>query len=240
MRVSADAGIGYFGANFLGGYAGSPLASVAAGANQFVRLGDATVNFANVTTAGTAQIRTFDPSTSGLTVPSGYTVLANSNGYDISTTATFPTTATVCLTVPNVITPTEFSRVFILHDDDGDGTLDALPMTRNYQKREVCRQTSSFSPFVLAQSLAPTAASVSVSGRVSVGKGAGLSNAFVTLTGSDGVTRTAKTTSFGYYSFDDVEVGQSYTMTVMSRRYYFTPQIVTVNEEMGNLNFFAQ
>ena len=87
--------------------------------------------------------------------------------------------------------------------------------------------------------LGPSAASVSVSGRVMVGK-AGLTNAVVTLTDSNGGTRTARTSLFGYYGFDDVEVGQSYTMTVMSKRYYFTPQVVTINEEVENLNFIAQ
>ena len=88
--------------------------------------------------------------------------------------------------------------------------------------------------------LAPTAASVSVSGKVLVGKGTGLENAVVTLTDSNGETRTVRTTSFGYYRFDDVEVGQSYTMTVRSRRYLFSPQIITINEVVEDLNFMAQ
>lgn len=86
---------------------------------------------------------------------------------------------------------------------------------------------------------APSAASVSVAGRLSVGKGSGLANAFVNLTDQDGNTRTVQTSSFGYYRFDDVEVGQTYTVTIRSRRYFFSPQIVSVNEEIEDLNFTA-
>ncbi len=239
VRSSTDTGSGFFGASRSTGYAVTPLVPVAAGANQFIRMGDATVSFANVLTAGTMQMRSFDPTASGLNIPTGYTIVANSPGYDINSTAAFTGTAQVCLKADTVVNPSEFSRLYILHDDDGDGTLDALPMTYNYQKREVCRQTNSFSPFVLAQSLAPTAASVAISGRVSVGKSAGLSNAFVTLTDSDGVTRTTPTNSFGYYHFEDVEIGQSYTMTVQSKRYYFAPRVVTVSDELVNLDFTA-
>ncbi len=80
---------------------------------------------------------------------------------------------------------------------------------------------------------------MSVAGRVSVGNGAGLTNAFVNLTDQNGITRTVRTSSFGYFRFDDVEVGQTYTVTIRSRRYFFSPQVVTVNDEIEDLNFTA-
>ena len=87
--------------------------------------------------------------------------------------------------------------------------------------------------------LAPTAASVSISGRVLVAGGRGLSNAIVYLTDQSGATRFARTTAFGYYRFNDVEAGQSVIMTVVSKRYQFTPQVVNVTEQLSNLNFTA-
>ena len=87
--------------------------------------------------------------------------------------------------------------------------------------------------------LAPSAASVTVSGRVLTANGNGLTNAVVVLTDSNGDTRTARTTSFGNYRFDDVEVGQTYIFTVSSRRYSFAPQVVTVNQILEDLNFTA-
>jgi len=85
---------------------------------------------------------------------------------------------------------------------------------------------------------APTAANVSVSGRVFVGK-SGLTNAIVTLTDSNGQTRTARTTSFGYYHFDDITAGQTIVLTVTSKRYQFAPQVVNVQENLTDLDFYA-
>ena len=71
-----------------------------------------------------------------------------------------------------------------------------------------------------------------VSGRVLTPAGLGLRNATVSLTDSQGVRRTAVTTSFGFYSFDNVRTGASYTIAVSSKRFRFAPQTVPVN---GNL-----
>ena len=88
--------------------------------------------------------------------------------------------------------------------------------------------------------LAPTAASVSVSGRVLTNNGRGLMNATVTLTNANGITRTARTSTFGYFRFDDVEAGQTYIFSVSSKRYTFASQVVTVTDDLTELNFTAQ
>lgn len=85
-----------------------------------------------------------------------------------------------------------------------------------------------------------TSASVSVSGRVLTSNKHGLANAFVYLTDSEGSTRTARTNSFGYYRFDDIQVGQTVTLTVMSKRYQFAPQVLNLNEEKSGVNFLAE
>jgi hypothetical protein len=85
-----------------------------------------------------------------------------------------------------------------------------------------------------------TAASVSISGRVLTSNRRGLSSALVYLTDSEGNTRTARTSSFGYYRFNDISAGQSVTVTVVSKRYQFALQVVNVNEEMSGLNFLAE
>jgi hypothetical protein len=82
----------------------------------------------------------------------------------------------------------------------------------------------------------PTAASVSVSGRV-LAEGAGVSGAIVTMTDAAGETRSARTNSFGYYRFTDVQVGAAYIFIVFSKQYSFSPQTITVYEEMTDLNF---
>lgn len=87
--------------------------------------------------------------------------------------------------------------------------------------------------------LAPTAASVSVSGRVLTAEGMPLKNATVVITNTNGDSRTALTSSFGYYRFDDVEVGHSYVVSVSSKRYQFEPRIISVQEEILELDLTA-
>lgn len=87
---------------------------------------------------------------------------------------------------------------------------------------------------------APTAASVSIGGRVSTPTGRGLMNARVYLTDSSGNTRMILTTSFGYYRFTDVASGETYVLQVASKRYSFAAQVVSVAEDLTELNFTAQ
>jgi hypothetical protein len=85
----------------------------------------------------------------------------------------------------------------------------------------------------------PTAAMVSVSGRVLTPTGRGLMNAEVVLTDSSGNERAARTVTSGYFRFEAVEVGQTYVVSVRSKRYRFEPQIVTVNDQLADLNLTA-
>lgn len=87
--------------------------------------------------------------------------------------------------------------------------------------------------------IAPTAATVSVSGRVTNENGIGVSRATVTITDSEGILRSALTSAFGYYRFDDVQVGQNHILQVSSKRYQFQPQVIFVTEDMENINFTA-
>jgi predicted outer membrane repeat protein len=85
----------------------------------------------------------------------------------------------------------------------------------------------------------PTAANVSVSGRIFTPDGYGLRNARVILTDSGGSARTAISSSFGFYRFDNVTAGEIYVLSVSSKRYQFSPQVVNVMEEINELNFSA-
>jgi hypothetical protein len=85
--------------------------------------------------------------------------------------------------------------------------------------------------------LAPTAAGVEVSGRVLTPDGRGLRNAAVTMTDSNGITRTTVTSSFGYYRFEGVPVGDSFVMSVNSRSYRFVPRVVLVTDTLTDVDF---
>lgn len=93
-------------------------------------------------------------------------------------------------------------------------------------------------PFpMLTPQAGPTAADVTVSGRVLSAARAGVAGARVWLTDAEGNARMALTNHFGYYRFDDVEVGQTYVVSVAAKRLQFAPQIVTPTENLPDLNF---
>lgn len=87
---------------------------------------------------------------------------------------------------------------------------------------------------------APTAANVSVGGRVMIAGGRGLTNATVVLNDGNGGIRSVRTGSFGYFNFDNVSAGQTYVITIVSKRYAFTPQIVSVMDDLEDLTFMAE
>ena len=78
---------------------------------------------------------------------------------------------------------------------------------------------------------------VSVSGRVTTSTGQGVANARVFIADAVGNARMAITSSFGYYSFGNVDAGGTYTIAVQSKRYGFTPQMLQVNDNMTNVDF---
>jgi len=85
-----------------------------------------------------------------------------------------------------------------------------------------------------------TAAGVEVSGRVITSDGRGLRNATVELTDSKGNTRTVTTGSFGNYRFEDVEAGESYVISVTSKRYRFASRVVSVTDSLSDVDFIGQ
>lgn len=88
---------------------------------------------------------------------------------------------------------------------------------------------------------APTAATVSVGGRVMTTRGKGISNVVVTMTDSSGNVRTTTSLDSGYYRFDDVEVGETYILSVRGKRYIFnqSSQVMNINEETNDINFIG-
>lgn len=85
----------------------------------------------------------------------------------------------------------------------------------------------------------PTAAPASLSGRVTAAGGVGVPNATVTLIGPDGVVRSTRTVSFGYYSFPDIPVGGDYLVTVTHKRFMFEPRIVSITGQLADVDFIG-
>ena len=87
----------------------------------------------------------------------------------------------------------------------------------------------------------PTAAAVSVSGRVLTQTGRGIKNVMIALTDSAGNTRIILTGSFGYYRFNEVRLGDTYTITARAKRFSFMQNTIvqSVTEDRSDLNFIA-
>ncbi len=85
----------------------------------------------------------------------------------------------------------------------------------------------------------PTAAPVSLSGRVTTANGRALRNAEVILITSDGTVRSARTGSFGYFELNDISSGQTVVVSVESKRYSFAPRTISLQDNATGIDFVA-
>ena len=88
--------------------------------------------------------------------------------------------------------------------------------------------------------LAPTAAHVSISGRVLSSSGIPISSAELFLQLQNGEIYLARSSSFGYYLFEGIAAGQSVFITVEHKRFTFEPRTVMVADNVTELDFVAQ
>lgn len=111
----------------------------------------------------------------------------------------------------------------------------------------VAGNTLSNSPFAVTSgfwnftTVAPTAANVNIGGQIKTANGNGIRNVVVVLTNPNGETKTATTSSFGYYRLTEVPVGETYILTVRSKRFSFLTErrIITLLEELTDVDFTA-
>jgi hypothetical protein len=89
--------------------------------------------------------------------------------------------------------------------------------------------------------LAPTAANVSVSGRVLTSTGSTVAGARVTIADAQaGTSRTAITNSFGYFSFDEVASGNNYILSTTAKRLSFASQLLQVTDTITGVEIIAR
>lgn len=90
--------------------------------------------------------------------------------------------------------------------------------------------------------LAPTAANAVVSGRVLGTQGEGLRNVTVILSGGNlTAPMTTRTNSFGNFTFENVLVGETYTVSVINKKFGFAQesQIISVLDNVSDVIFQA-
>ncbi len=91
------------------------------------------------------------------------------------------------------------------------------------------------------QILVVSAANASINGRVVTSTGRGVFGAHVSVADANGNVKTSITNPFGYYGFEDLPAGQTYAVTVRSKRYQFgeSTRIVTLKDNMTDFEFVA-
>lgn len=89
---------------------------------------------------------------------------------------------------------------------------------------------------------APTAASVSISGRVFNAQDGAISGAQLVLTDPSGRRIAARTNTFGYYVFENLAAGATYIVTVSHNRYTFAnpTRVVNASDSVTDLDFTGQ
>ncbi|MBL8180939.1 MAG: carboxypeptidase regulatory-like domain-containing protein [Blastocatellia bacterium] len=85
----------------------------------------------------------------------------------------------------------------------------------------------------------PTAAGVTISGQVLDPDRNGIANAVVTIEGTNGSRSTVRTSTFGYFSFEGIAAGQSYVVSVGSKRFGFEPRLISVTEDILGMEIIA-
>lgn len=197
-----------------------------------VSVGDATIFYPSVTAPGmTHQI----PLDAALfpSLPGGmYTGLF----YDIDTDAVFTGNPTVCFNLPS-FDPMQFKELRVIHLEEGIW-VDVTDLNNSAFPTLCTVPVSSFSPFAIVASPV-LSASVSVGGQVFDSEGRAVYRAEIVMTDPQGRKRTALTNQFGYYRIDGVPAGTTYFFDVRSKAHQFPSQAVTVNDNIGNLNFTA-
>lgn len=205
-------------------------------------LSNLNLTFSSVTQAGNTVAALFASSQLPV-LPQGYSFYSPLQAYDIRTSAIFSGGITVVFNVPNVASNSICSTLRMMHFENEAWTTNTNGAPQYNAGTQICTLTqtvTSLSPFAVAQ-LPTTAASVSVGGRILTADGRGIRNTRVILTDSSGTTRTALSSNFGFYNFENIPAGETVIITVAAKRYAFSQpqQVLNVQDNVGDLNFTA-
>ena len=80
---------------------------------------------------------------------------------------------------------------------------------------------------------------VSASGMITTLSGRPVNGARIVLSAAGVESRIGRTNPFGYFTVDDVVVGQTYQVTVQAKGLTFLPRSVTVGGEISGFDHFS-
>jgi hypothetical protein len=117
-------------------------------------------------------------------------------------------------------------------------TVNALRVNFNLTGLTASRVVVSSAHSEVVCNLAPTAAGVTISGSVYGREGRTVPGASVTLRDDSGIIWTARTNSFGQFTFSDVRAGQSYVAQVISKQSGYSPRVINVTDNVAGIDFY--
>ncbi len=136
-------------------------------------------------------------------------------------------------------------NVFILTPAMGIWTIEVIASELNEDARSETPSVIDADFALVASGIlptSPTAAPVSISGQILNSYGSGISGAVVRAIDADGIIKTSRTGTFGYYFIDGLQAGRSYIITVAHPRYTFEPASIvrSVEEDLTDINFTTE
>jgi len=101
-------------------------------------------------------------------------------------------------------------------------------------------ETNNTAQTILTTVTSGTPPTAPISGRVFTPVGLGIRNTVVRLIDdtSGGVT-SSTTSSFGVYTFTNMPVGRTYTLTIQNKRFRFAPRFISLTGPLTNLDIFG-
>ncbi len=195
------------------------------------------IRFDNAYRAGGTWISTLNPRALP-PIPNGLNLLMAPR--NIQSTAGFSGDVLVRFTLPIGIDSANFNAAQILQFENGawiDRT--ASSPTRDFATRTLYARATSLSIFAIVSPLAQSPQNGTISGRMSSFGGRSVSGAVLSLTDANGQIRYALTNQSGYFRFRDVLLRDAYLFNATSKRFKFSPQILTLSDETDVLNFTA-
>ncbi|MBV9215617.1 MAG: hypothetical protein JO053_05520, partial [Acidobacteria bacterium] len=137
-----------------GGFAGSVNVPTPSGTSIFIPGEQVRFIFGSVSASGTTSYSAIDPTTTGLTVPSGYSIKGNAPAFNISSTAALVGNMDVCLNVAETDSQSNFGVLKVLHEENG--SLVDRTFSSSYVRREICARVTSLSRFIIAEASVTT------------------------------------------------------------------------------------
>lgn len=86
----------------------------------------------------------------------------------------------------------------------------------------------------------PTAADVSASGQVRDRQGRAITGAIVTIIDNAGLSRAARTNTFGYFTITGLPAGRTYIVTTVAKRYSFEPQLLSLDDNVSGFEIISR